>query len=353
MNEIDSFLAATPELIEWYRATHRKLPWRRAQPDPYEVYISEVMSQQSTMPTVLRYFARWMEKFPNFQSFSNATQEEVIALWAGLGYYSRARNVHATKELLKTFHAEHQRWPQNQKEWMTFPGVGPYTAGAIASMVFQDKVLPIDGNVQRVLARYWKIANPLNNPLDQKALAQRWLKIAELLPDGQHGAVTQAMMELGALVCKPRAQALCLVCPLQSHCQARLAELASAIPAPKIRKKMNKISQLGIFYHSPKDRHAILIRQIPPHQRLQGQWEVPLWELSKEENENTLLAHLSENFEVRGPVRHSITVHQYQVYRVNAGAWKGPLPKGHRYFNLSETEKTPVLTTLTQKLLLI
>lgn len=338
-------------LSEWYASVRRPLPWRSSRPDPYRVWISEIMSQQSTMATVIPYFERWMKSFPDLETLASAPEPSVLAAWAGLGYYSRARNVlRAAQALLARRVRTGQEWPQKASEWLELPGVGPYTAAAVGAIAFGDPVLPLDGNVLRVLARVYGVRDPLNRPGDRRAIEERLASLARDLPAGRHGTVAQALMELGSLVCRPGALAQCELCPLAAACVARRQKLVAKIPAAKTRAKPHKIISLALIYTDSRGR--ILVRQIPPGRRLGGQWELPQWEMPEVEG-GAFVKILATRFELHPkPVRHAITKHQYLVYRVEAGRWTEPLPSGHAWTNgMSDVPGT--LTTLTRKILLI
>lgn len=340
------------DLKSWYARTARPLPWRKAKPDPYEVWISEVMSQQSTMASVQPYFARWMAKFPTVDDLARAHEEEVLAAWAGLGYYSRARNVHRAARELRARLEEKRGWPRTMADWMELPGVGPYSAAAVASICFSDRVLPLDGNVVRVLARLTATENPLNDRADLKRVEARLRELAAGLRPGGHALIGQALMELGSLVCRPGALAACEGCPLRSACAAYAQGRVAQIPRPKQRPEPKLVRGLALVYRDPKG--ACLLRRIPEGKRLAGQWELPLWELPEGSEGERIFREVQRDYgRDPAPVRHLITRYIYSIQKVEAGRWpERTPPEGHRFW-VPGTPPPGTITTLTRKILLI
>ncbi len=211
------------KLLAWYRAHRRDLPWRRTR-DPYAIWISETMLQQTRVETVIPYWERFLARFPDVETLATADTDDVIALWAGLGYYSRARNLHRAAQIVMEHHAG--RLPGDVDALRELPGVGRYTAGALASIAF-DKPAPIvDGNVARVLARVFAIDADVRSAAVQERL---WSEAEQLARGDDPGAMNQALMELGATVCTPRAPQ-CPACPWQPHCAARAQGRAELLP---------------------------------------------------------------------------------------------------------------------------
>ena len=202
-------------LLRWYARHARALPWREPpgakSPDPYRVWLSEVMLQQTTVATVRLRYARFLARWPTLDSLAAAPIEDVLAEWAGLGYYARARNLHACARIVA---AEHRgRFPDSEAGLRALPGLGDYTAGAVAAIAFGRKVAAVDGNVERVIARLDAIATPL--PAARAAIRAR---VASLVPPGRPGDFAQALMDLGATICTPRAPS-CLLCPWRAACR--------------------------------------------------------------------------------------------------------------------------------------
>jgi A/G-specific adenine glycosylase len=292
-----------------------------------------------------------MTQFPDLQTLSAASEDEILSAWAGLGYYSRARNIKKTADLLQKFILENHRWPQTVAEWTVFPGIGAYTSRAICSIAFEQRVLPIDGNVIRVLSRIWKIKDALNTPQDLQKLNVLAEALIKKAPRSLKASViSQALMELGATICKPGDQALCLLCPISKVCGALLSKKVATIPKVKNRPKFDQKIQLAILFQD-KNRN-ILMRQIPPQQRLGGHFEIPLWPLDEITQEHNIIEKISKHFELRGPVKHTITRYRYSTYLVFAEAWGlNKIPPKHLFWRSDGSGSKLLTTTLTRKLL--
>jgi len=337
-------LSCLKDLLAWYHASRRVFPWRSEQPDPYAVWIVEVMSQQSTMASVLPFFERWMKQFPTLEVLAEASESQVLQAWAGLGYYSRARNAHKAARALRDYRIAHRgKWPPRVEDWLDLPGVGPYTAAAVAAIALGEPVLPVDGNLIRVFSRLYEIEDALNLPADRRRVGERVTSWARAAPLGTHGDLAQAFMDLGARVCRPGPLATCELCPLAPGCAARQTGSVAAIPRAKIRKETKKIQVLALTYRQPKTRE-VLVRKIPHGRLLEGQWELPQWELQAGQGEQ-ILRQVGLKFELSGPVKHTITHHAFEVWRVEAGDWPEALPPDHAW----AVQVSP-LTTLTRKL---
>ncbi len=221
-------LFATP-LIAWQREHGRHtLPWQRTT-DPYRVWLSEIMLQQTQVATVLDYYARFLARFPDVQSLAAASQDDVLALWSGLGYYSRARNLHACAQAVMSLHGG--AFPRSSELLQTLPGIGRSTAAAIAAFCFGERVAILDGNVKRVLTRFLAYDGDLAVAKNERVL---WDRATEMLPQQDIEAYTQGLMDLGATVCLTRSP-LCLLCPVQQHCEARRTGVPERYPV-KTRK---------------------------------------------------------------------------------------------------------------------
>src|SRR5512138_1923076 len=202
------------KLLKWYGENKRTLPWR-GHPDPYAVWVSEIMLQQTRVETVIPYFERWMRLFPTPRALAGASEQDVLNAWEGLGYYSRARNLHkAAKMITEKFSGE---LPRDLYELRQLPGIGRYTLGAIASIAFDMNVPALDGNIKRVYARVFDISEPVDTPKGDKLL---WEIAEKYLPPNDAGDYNQALMDLGAAICVPK-NPRCLICPLMKLCHAR------------------------------------------------------------------------------------------------------------------------------------
>ena len=257
-------------LLDWYDRNARTLPWRispqdRAKgirPDPYRVWLSEIMLQQTTIPHGMRYFLRFTELWSNVDALASASQEEVMHEWAGLGYYARARNLHACAKIV----SEAGGFPQDAQSLMKLPGVGPYTAGAIAAIAFDEPKAAVDGNVERVLTRYYAVASPLPD-----IKSELKTKAQGLVPTSRPGDFAQALMDLGATVCKPR-EALCDDCPLSEACVAR--KDGNPLNYPVKGKKKDKPQRFGhvTLVH---DGERLLVERRPENGLLAGMIGLP------------------------------------------------------------------------------
>ena len=256
------------KLLKWYDQSRRNLPWRTpagaAGPDPYHVLVSETMLQQTQVATVIPYYLRFLERFPTFQALAEAPQQEVLRLWQGLGYYSRARNLQAAARVVMTECGG--RLPTTPDQLLKLPGVGRYTAGAIASIAFGRRAPILDGNVMRVLCRIDLITA---DPRDRQTQQKLWARAEELLPRKRVGDFNSALMELGATVCTPR-NPQCLICPVRQHCQATAAGMQERIPAPR-KAPQTPLLRRRTFCIVRGSR--FLIEQRPPKGRWAGMWQ--------------------------------------------------------------------------------
>lgn len=262
----DSPLSFADALIAWQRRCGRHdLPWQQ-DADPYRVWVSEIMLQQTQVVTVIPYFERFMQRFPNVQSLAEAPLDEVLGLWSGLGYYARGRNLHkAAQQLMREFAGQ---FPADQQQLMTLPGIGRSTAAAIAAFCFGQRTAICDGNVRRVLARYAGIAGYYG----EAAVGERFWTLAEsLLPQASVDIYTQAIMDLGATVCT-RSQPRCGVCPVQGACVALREGRVAELPTPKPRKALpEKLSRILLAHDGP----WVLLERRPAEGLWGGLWSLP------------------------------------------------------------------------------
>jgi A/G-specific adenine glycosylase len=252
-------------LLAWYVRNARDLPWR-ASSDPYRVWVSEIMLQQTRVETVIPYFQRWMERFPDLASLAQASEQEVLSQWEGLGYYSRARNLHrAARQVMDTLGGA---IPRDVHSLGRLPGVGRYTAGAIASIAFGGDAAALDGNIRRVLARVFNVTEPARSPAGERRL---WELAEAHLPPGRAGEYNQALMDLGAMICTPRAPD-CPRCPLFDFCQARILGIQEERPVGQKKLPTPHYTVTAAVIH--RNGH-ILIAQRPSQGLLGGLWEYP------------------------------------------------------------------------------
>ncbi len=258
----------TSVLLAWYDRHRRDLPWRAkpgARPDPYRVWLSEIMLQQTTVAAVKPYFARFLARFPTVGALADAPADAVMAAWAGLGYYSRARNLHAcAKAVVERFGG---RFPDDEAALRSLPGIGAYTAAAVAAIAFDRPAAAVDGNVERVVTRL----HALEEPMPKARPAVRRIAGA-LVPVVRPGDFAQAMMDLGATVCTPRRPA-CGLCPWSGACRARAMGTQETFPRkrPKAERKLRK----GAVFVAKRVDNAVLLRTRPPKGLLGGMTEVP------------------------------------------------------------------------------
>ncbi len=260
------------KLLAWYRKHRRDLPWRamNGRPvNPYHVLLSEAMLQQTQVATVVPYFHRFVEAFPTVQTLAEADEQQVLTLWQGLGYYRRARNLHAAAKAVIADHGGHV--PAAVNDLLKLPGVGRYTAGAIASIAHGTKAAVVDGNVERVFARLMLIEKPINTPATKKMV---WSIAEELVPKSSPGDYNQALMELGATICTPKPPK-CFVCPVREHCRAVQETNPERLPIKLAKKKPKEVTHLVI---AANRNGKYLFEQRPSEGLWSNMWQLPTWE---------------------------------------------------------------------------
>lgn len=314
-------------ILSWFQEHARSLPWRETY-DPYHVWISEIMLQQTQMDRVVVYFDRWITRFPDIASVAGADEDEVLRFWEGLGYYARAKNIMRTARILqKKYQAS---LPTDHAQLLALPGIGKYTAGAIMSIAFNKEFPLVDANIERLFARLFNLAEPLK---EKKSRSFIWKKAKELLPKGKARLFNQALMELGALVCIAR-NPRCKICPISGYCQAFALDIIRKRPVLKKTPQTIFIEMAtGILQKNDK----IYIQKRKPHGVWPNLWEFPGGRL--EPGETPEMALVREYFEETefavGTLRKITTVqHSYTIYRVTL----------HCYFcSLLENGLEPVL----------
>lgn len=253
------------KLLTWYHANKRTLPWR-GHPSAYAVWVSEIMLQQTRVEAVIPYFEKWMRSFPTVQSLANASERDVLNAWEGLGYYSRARNLHKAAKILVDQYGG--KIPQDPDELRELPGIGRYTLGAIASIAFGMDVSALDGNIRRVYARIFDVEVPVDSSAGEKIL---WELAEENLPKGHAGDYNQALMDLGATICVPK-NPRCLICPLMRHCKARQNGTQNQRPVKTPKKDVpHYVHAAAVIIQ----RGRVLLSQRPSEGLLGGMWEFP------------------------------------------------------------------------------
>lgn len=351
------------QLLGWFRQFQRDLPWRRSK-DPYRIWLSEIMLQQTRVAAVIPYYERFLERFPDVNALASAPQDEVLRLWSGLGYYSRARNLqHAAKQIV----AKHGGvFPQEKANALELPGIGRYTAAAILSIAYGAKHAVLDGNVARVLARLLAVRGDLRD-------AKRWQglqKQADALLDLKSpGDWNQAMMELGATLCTPRAPQ-CLLCPIAQFCRARKLGLAESLPEARKKRATVQITLAAAVLIDPRG-HTLLL---PPSQAAQAHppqsevsalaskmWHFPTvaMEMNAEEELLGFLRQLPRNpktlklvLQPATTVRHTVTYRAITIQVFNAQVTRLPRIFGAKIISLSElaAHSSLAISNLTRKI---
>ena len=244
-------------LLDWFRQFQRELPWRKTK-DPYRIWLSEIMLQQTRVAAVIPYYQRFLERFPDVKSLAEAPEEEVLRLWSGLGYYSRARNLQAAaRQIVAKFAGD---FPQTREDILSLSGIGDYTASAIASIAFNDRAAVLDGNVARVLSRLHAIRGDLRERKKWQALQ---VEADRLLAPAATGDWNQAVMELGATLCTPRAPQ-CPLCPVAAHCDARKLGIAETLPEVRKKRDTVKVALASLVLVNPGGETLLLP---PPSQK--------------------------------------------------------------------------------------
>ncbi len=334
----------TKRLLKWYAKQGRELPWRGSA-DPYAVWVSEIMAQQTRLEAVIPYYERWMKRFPTIKALASARQRDVLNAWEGLGYYSRARNLHQAAQIV--VQERGGKLPTDVEKLRKLPGIGRYTAGAIASLAFGLDEAVVDGNIKRVLARVFNVEEAVDGSAGEKRI---WALAEEHLPHGKAGNFNQALMDLGAGICLPR-QPRCEACPVEGLCKARALGVETERP---VRKPKADIPHHTVTAAVIRKNGRVLIAQRPAKGLLGGLWEFPG---GKRENGESLKAclrrEISEEMGVKVKVGKEIGEfeHAYSHFRVTLHAFTCSLEYGKprplearaiRWARLSELNEYPM-----------
>lgn len=329
-------------LLDWYKSVRRDLPWRRSE-DPYHIWVSEIMLQQTRVEAVIPYYNKFVERYPDMGTLAVAPEDELISTWQGLGYYSRARNLQrGVREVLSSYGG---KLPDQLDQVRALPGIGPYTAGALLSIAYGKKEPAVDGNVLRVISRLFDIREPVQQTSTQRRIEET---VRQLIPDNQPGEFNQALMELGALLCIPR-NPRCGECPLQEICRARLAGVQCDLP---VRRPPTRQAVIHVWTGILGRQDKILVRPRPNKGLLAGMWECPSVErasaLADEETmEKALLAEfLKYDQQVRLLERWQQVTHEFShrqwivsVWRCKASKATDILKGDARWISLQEAEQ--------------
>lgn len=317
-------------LLHWYTKNRRDLPWRRTQ-DPYRIWISEIMLQQTRVTVVIPYYERFLALFPDVTALASAPEQQLLAAWAGLGYYSRARNLQKAARVI----AGSNEFPTTYAGWLALPGIGDYTASAIASIAFGKPHPAVDGNVLRVLARL--LCDPGN--IKSQSVRKRLRAHAEALIDPKRaGDFNQAMMELGATVCLPK-QPCCRQCPIRIKCRAHELAMHNQLPVTRLRSAGTRHDKHVLIIE--KSGRLLLWQRPRDSKRLAGFWELP-------DREQLPAAHVGDK---AATFRHTIvnTTYFVQVYRASIRS----RPNGFHWLEKAALASHPLSTTAKKALAVV
>lgn len=297
-------------LLAWFFRHKRNLPWRREPRDPYHVWLSEVMLQQTQVATVIPYFERWLQRFPTLQTLAEAPLDDVLKQWEGLGYYSRARNFHTAVQAV--VHKMDGKMPCTVAELLELPGIGRYTAGAIASLAFNQHAAVLDGNVKRVLARLYALGEPADDEL--------WALAEALLPQGRAGAFNEAMMELGATVCTPRSPQ-CAMCPTCKDCRAFASGTPEAFPTKRAKATSPHYDVRTVIVLNT--HLAMLMGQRPHAGLLGGLWEFVSSDFRGEQPElvDMLRARTGLEINTASAIKIGTVKHAFTHFKITRHVW--------------------------------
>ena len=329
-------------LVNWFEQNMRQLPWREDR-DPYKVWVSEIMLQQTQVDTVMPYFENFIQQFPTLDHLAAADEEEVLKAWEGLGYYSRARHLHqAVREVKEKYGG---RVPDQPRRLRSLPGIGPYTAGAILSIAYGKKEPAVDGNVMRVMSRIFEIEDDISRSKTRALFDQL---IRQLIPEGDASYFNQGLMELGALVCTPGTPQ-CLTCPVREYCRAQASGKQEALPVKQKKKKPRLLRMAaGVLLNE----NTVLIRRRPDHGLLAKLYEFPNVEWSAGEPQEAISTHIFETYGIKcaatakyNQVQHTFThlVWDITVFEMRfMESWaESELPENHVWADLDDLSTYP------------
>lgn len=323
-------------VLSWYERHGRVLPWRGVG-DPYAVWVSEIMLQQTRVDTVIPYFERWMKQFPDMHALASASLQDVLAAWEGLGYYSRARNMHrAANMVVEQFGGV---LPNNMHDLRKLPGVGRYTAAAVASIAYQQDEATLDANLRRVFARVFDVSIPADSQAGEEML---WGLARQNLPPGRAADYNQALMDLGASICLPK-KPHCLLCPLAGLCLSRNAPEGRPVLKPKAAVP-HRIKMAAVILRDGE----VLLAQRPAKGLLGGMWEFPAVQVDESEETALVSGMLAEYaLEVRPVALLSGFEHAYTHFRLTEFAWlcelcRPPAPRSCQWVAAHALEGFPM-----------
>jgi A/G-specific adenine glycosylase len=333
--------AVRPRVLRWYRRHRRDLPWRKTR-DPYAIWVAETMLQQTRTETVLRYFARFLQRFPTVDALARAPESAVLTYWSGLGYYSRACNLHRAARRIVAVHAS--QMPADTRALRALPGVGRYTAGAVASIAFGLREPVVDGNVARVLSRLYGVRG---DPRASSVEGRLWELATGLVHPRAPGDWNQALMELGATLCAAR-KPTCTRCPMRRECVAHSSGAVDVIPGRPRRTVTRRVRRAALIVER---RAKVLLMRRETGRLLRGLWEFPAIEAADRENGDTaarrLLAELGisgSRLRFQGRILHTITNRRIEtlVFRLRLGGNVARSRRSTRWFRPSELGSVPL-----------
>lgn len=331
-------------LLAWFRSNARQLPWR-SKPTPYRVWVSEIMLQQTQVATVLPFYARFLKSFPSVKSLAAADEQDLLNHWEGLGYYRRARSMHAAAKMIVDQHGG--RFPESFEDVLNLPGIGRYTAGAVLS-ISRDQRLPIlEGNTQRVFSRWVSMRSP---PMDSKPNRLLWEIAEAMLPRKEPGNFNQAAMELGALICTPK-NPNCDQCPVRRQCRAHRDGLEQEIPGKVSKTKYEDRREFAMVIPSTRGKQTMryLLRPLPKGGRWAGLWDFPRTtevavssaEAAASELSHAVGATICSGLRLTS-IRHAVTKYRISLDVHMATIEKGRTKSPWRYVSLEEMKELPM-----------
>ena len=333
------------DLLKWYAVSKRKLPWRsisNRKTDPYRIWISEIMLQQTTVVTVIPYYERFIQKWPTIDDLSSAPFSEILTMWSGLGYYRRARNIHLCVQIIQNKYGGD--FPSEEKELIKLPGIGSYTAAAISSIAFNKRSVVVDGNVQRIIARLFLLEKPV---LDIRKLV--WNFTNSITPENRSGDFAQAMMDLGSMICSPNIPK-CDLCPLKNNCKAYEHQLVYKIPVKKVKAK--KSIRNGKSFIIKLNKKLLFYKRLPSG-LLPSMHSLPSIGWDNEEDNRLSFIDILESENI-GSIIHQFTHFKLvmEIYYINMFSKNEfEIPKDFYWITIEQI-KTLALPSLMKKILI-
>lgn len=320
------------KLVKWYKDNHRNLPWRSTR-DPYRIWLSEIILQQTRVNQGLPYYERFVEKYPTVNDLARAPEQEVLRLWQGLGYYTRAKNLHRCA--IKVATEYNGKFPETFSELIKLPGIGEYTAAAIASIAHQEPVAVVDGNVFRVLARIYGVNTTINSPAGKKEFSELANRLLDRrLPDTHN----QAIMEFGALFCTPK-NPMCHDCVFKNGCEAFRGDLQYVLP---VKEKLKKSRKRYFYYLIIKKGKSLAMKKREAKDIWNGLYDFPLIEYSRPLSDARVKNELGDGAKISKPFKHVLS-HQtiYARFVMTASVSISQLDKNAKFYSPAQIADLP------------